>query len=157
WSSWATLPGCWLSPTAQQFFSPVQRTANSSLRSPSAVPAWFGTLTFSHFLPFQCSTWFTEVALVLPVIVPTAQQSVALLQYTPKSLCDLVTPAVRAATAGAPAASAPTVIISVLTTTGPICFTVHPPICGLRPPGARLAGHAEEPLRGTQPHRAGVQ
>ena len=55
WSSTA-LPGRWLSPTAQQLFFDVQRTANNSLSAPFFVPAWFGTATVNHFLPVQCST-----------------------------------------------------------------------------------------------------
>src|SRR5215469_17827007 len=52
-------PFLWLSPTAQQLAARIQRTLNSSLASPLAVPAGSGVATRDHVRPFQRRAWFT--------------------------------------------------------------------------------------------------
>src|SRR6185437_9068393 len=58
WSSLAPSPFS-DSPTAQQFDGEVQRTASSWSLSSLPAPAGSGTVTANHFLPVQCSTWFS--------------------------------------------------------------------------------------------------
>lgn len=69
WFTWAPMPPLVLPsvPTAQQRAGEVQLASWSRFMAPALVPSGLGTATLDHFLPFQCSIWFSAV-IVLPTV-----------------------------------------------------------------------------------------